>query len=51
MKEKKYKHITIKSGLKNKLDETIVKIGKKMSYSDVIIFLINDYEKNEKMKK
>ena len=46
MKNDKYKNIMIKVELKELMDKTIIKIGKKMSYPDLISYLINNYEKN-----
>jgi hypothetical protein len=43
MEEKKYKPIMIKSELKDLMDEKIIEIGKKMSYSQLIKYLL---EKN-----
>lgn len=43
----KYKSIMIKTELKDTLDETIIKIGKKMSYSQLFQHLLEHYEKME----
>jgi hypothetical protein len=39
-KSKKYKSIIIKTELKDLMDNTMIKIGKKMSYSQLIQYLI-----------
>lgn len=39
----KYKSIQIKKELKEKMDITIIKIGKKLSYSQLIQYLIDKY--------
>lgn len=39
--DKKYKSILIKSELKDLMDKQIIKIGKKMSYSQLIKYLID----------
>lgn len=38
--EKKYKLIMIKSELKDLMDKKIIEIGKKMSYSQLIRYLL-----------
>ena len=45
----KYKSIMIKTELKDLMDKTIIKVGKKMSYTQLIKFLIDNYEKMQKM--
>jgi len=40
-KSKKYKSIIIKTELKDLMDNTMIKIGKKMSYSQLIQYLID----------
>ena len=46
----KYKSIMIKVELKDLMDKTIIKVGKKMSYADLINYLIENYnDTNETM--
>lgn len=40
----RYKSILIKSELKDLMDEKIVSIGKKMSYSELLRYLLNKNE-------
>lgn len=40
----------IKVELKDSMDKTIIKIGKKMSYTQLIQYLIENYNENEKMQ-
>jgi hypothetical protein len=42
-KSDKYKSIMIKLELKEIMDSTIIKIGKKMSYGQLIEYLIENY--------
>lgn len=44
MNEKKYQSIMLKSELKELMDQTIMNIGIKLSYSQLIRFLIDKYE-------
>lgn len=44
--DKKYKSIMIKSDLKDLMDEQIIKIGKKLSYTQLIKLLIDKYNEN-----
>jgi len=44
-KTDKYKSIMIKLELKEIMDSTIIKIGKKMSYGQLIEYLIENYNK------
>jgi len=41
--EKKYAPIMVKQELKDLMDNQIIRIGKKMSYSQLIRYLIYDY--------
>jgi len=43
----RYKSLMVKAELKDEMDRTIGKIGKKMSYSDLIWKLLKEY-KNDK---
>lgn len=43
----KYKSIMIKLELKELMDETIIKIGKKLSYAGLIEFLIENYNNKD----
>lgn len=48
--DKKYKSIMIKSELKDLMDIQIIKIGKKLSYTQLISHLIENYNtSNEKV--
>jgi hypothetical protein len=47
--DKKYKSIMIKSDLKDLMDKQIIKIGKKMSYTQLIEILIENYNQNENL--
>lgn len=48
--DKKYKSILVKAELKELMDKTIIKIGKKMSYTQLIEYLIKNYnDKNENL--
>ncbi len=44
--DKKYKSIMIKSDLKDLMDEQIIKVGKKLSYTQLIKLLIDKYNEN-----
>ena len=40
----KFRPIMVKTELKDLMDTTIGRIGKKMTYSQLILFLITEYE-------
>lgn len=44
--DKKYKSIMIKSDLKDLMDEQIIKVSKKLSYTQLIKLLIDKYNEN-----
>lgn len=48
-KSDKFKSIMIKLELKDEMDKTIIKIGKKMSYSQLIEYLIKNYNEDENL--
>lgn len=45
--DKKYKSIMIKSELKDLMDSQIIKIGKKLSYTQLISILIEKYNSTD----
>jgi hypothetical protein len=45
-KMEKFKSLMIKLELKEKMDKNIIKIGKKMSYGQLIDYLIEKYNEN-----
>ena len=47
--DKKYKSIMIKSELKDLMDKQIIRIGKKMSYTQLIEVLIEKYNQDENL--
>ena len=49
--DKKYKSIMIKSELKELMDDQIIKIGKKLSYTQLITILIEKYNDKNDMSK